>query len=65
MERERKRPTNAIDRGLYEPASPEEIKRRQKVLKRILKQREQMPPLGLSTAELVRRARRREAGLDD
>ena len=52
-------------RSLREPPSPEEIKRRQKVLARILKLREQTAPLDIPAGELVRRVRREEAQLDD
>ena len=51
-------------RSLREPPSPEEIKRRQKVLARILRRRLEMPPLEVPAGELVRRARRQEADLD-
>jgi hypothetical protein len=52
-------------RSLREPSGPEEIKRRQEVLARILKLREQTAPLDIPAGELVRRARREEAQLDD
>lgn len=51
-------------RSLREPPSPEEIKRRQKVLERILRRRLEMPPLEVPAGDLVRRARRQEADLD-
>ncbi len=38
--------------------SDEEIQRRKELMKRILKMRDELPPLGMTTAELVRLARR-------
>jgi len=50
---------------LRQPPSQDEIKRRKKVLKRTLKLRRELPPLEMSTAELVRQARREEGkGID-
>jgi hypothetical protein len=40
------------------PISDEEIQRRQELMKRILKRRDKSLPLGMTTAELVRLARR-------
>jgi hypothetical protein len=38
--------------------SDEEIQRRKELMKRILKRRNESPPLGMTTAELVKLARR-------
>lgn len=48
------------ERILFQPVSPEELARRQALVERILKLREQANIAPLTTAELVRRAREEE-----
>ena len=40
------------------PPTPEELARRKKLIEETLARRDRLPPLGISTAELVRQARR-------
>ena len=49
--------------ALRQPPTQEEIKRRKKVFKRTLKLRQELPPMEMFTAEMVRQARRDE-GID-
>jgi len=51
-----KQPSRLVQ--LRPPPTPEELERRRKVVDEALAQRNAMPPLGISTNELVRQARR-------
>jgi hypothetical protein len=49
----------------FEPPTPEELRRRREVVDRILRLRDEIGPIGISTADLIREVRDEEDGDDE